>query len=184
MLKNTQQNYGAVTKLLHWVTALLIIGLLAVGLYMDSMPASLEKLKLYNLHKSFGITVLMLFFVRLGWRIYTPAPDTLPSVKKHEARLAHTIHYFLYFAMLAMPFSGWLMSSAAGRVVEPFGLFALPHLTGESEALVKATKTFHFYFAWMIITAVSLHVLGAMKHFVIDKDKTLQRMLPFGKVNE
>ncbi len=181
-LKSTPDRFGAVPKFFHWTVALLVIGLLCVGLIMTSLPISPTVFKLFFLHKSFGIVVLALMALRLTWRVYNPPPHSLPSHAPWEKALAKFSHWFLYAALFAMPLSGWMMSSAKNFHVSVFNWFTLPDLVGPSPALAEALAQFHSLLAWGIIGVLALHVAGALKHHIFDKDETLLRMLPFGRV--
>ncbi len=177
--KNTPARWGAVAKGFHWLTALLVVGLLCVGLYMTGLDFSPDKLKLYGLHKAFGITVLALVVLRIGWRVFTPRPGEIETHKGWEVRLAAVIHFFFYAALIAMPMTGWIMSSAASYPVSVFGLFTLPNIVGPDENAVDLMKDVHEFLAYILIAAIILHVAGALKHHVIDRDETLRRMIPF-----
>ncbi len=176
MLRSTKNTYGLIAKALHWSTALIILGLLSLGFYMDGLAFSPFKLALYGWHKSFGILVLMLLALRVIWRFTNAHLLALPSHQAWERVLAKLIHILLYAAMIGMPLSGWIMSSAAEFPVPFFGLFDLPALTGKDEALFKLMKEVHEVSAFVIIGIVGLHVAGALKHHFIDGDETLQRM--------
>lgn len=183
-LKNSTYNYGTPAKAFHWIAAILVLAMLALGFYMQAMALGTQKLQAYDLHKSLGVAVLALFIARLCWRFYTQAPKSLPTLSKIEILGAKAVHLFLYAALIAMPLSGWLMSSAAGRPVAFFGLFTLPDLIESSQQSAAFFRGLHGWLAWGIIVALVLHIAGAMKHFLIDRDKTLQRMLPFGRAPE
>src|ERR1700761_6545888 len=106
-LENTKDKYGSVAKTFHWLMALIIVGLLIAGLTMKGMPNTPQKFRIFGLHKSFGITILILVSLRLAWKAKNTAPrlpDTLHAIEK---ALAHLGHALLYFLMLAMPLSGW-----------------------------------------------------------------------------
>jgi len=180
--RNSDTQFGTVTKTFHWVMALLVIGLLCVGLWMGTIPASelALKIKVYGLHKSIGISVLLLVFARIFWHLYAKKPSFVAGMKPWEKLAASAAHIFLYIAMLVMPLSGWTMSSAKGRSVEFFNLFKLPDLVAKNEALGKNLATLHWALAWALIAAITVHVLAALKHHFINKDITLKRMLPFG----
>lgn len=177
-LRNTKNSFGTVTKLFHWSMALLVIGLLAVGLYMTGMELSPDKFKVYGLHKSFGIVVLALVFLRVLWRILSTQPDALPTHKKSEKILAGLAHLGLYCGMIVMPLTGWLMSSAKGFSVSVFNSFTLPDLIKPNEQLAKLFTDIHELAAYTLIAVIVLHFAGAIKHHIIDKDVTLKRMLP------
>lgn len=176
--RNTTDRYGVVAQGFHWIVALCVIGLLIVGLLMTDMKPGPDMFKVYALHKSIGITVLGLAVLRLLWKISNPHPHSLPTHQKWEKFLAALVHVFLYFAIIGMPLSGWIMSSAKGFPVSVFGWFTLPDLVGQSEQISKLANQFHELTAYALIAAIGLHFAGAMKHHVIDKDSTLRRMIP------
>jgi len=176
--RNTTARYGTVAQGFHWVVALCVIGLLALGLYMTSLDPLPSTFKLYALHKSIGIVVLTLAVLRLIWKLTNPHPHSLPTHAKWEKFLATLVHIFLYFAIIGMPLSGWIMSSAKNFPVSVFNQFTLPNLVGPSEEIAKLAADFHELTAYALIAAIVLHFAGAMKHHLIDKDGTLRRMIP------
>jgi cytochrome b561 len=182
MLGNSPTRYGTITKTLHWVTAILVLLMLALGIYMTDVEEMATKLMLYNRHKSLGVLVLALTLLRVLWHLYSKKPAYVESLKPWEKRTAHVVHTFLYIALLGMPMTGWLMSSAAGRAVSFFGLFTLPDLVGQDKALGGIFRETHEILSDFLMAAIALHVAGALKHHFIDKDITLKRMLPFVKV--
>lgn len=172
--------YHPLTKLFHWVTALTVIALIGVGLYMGDLPGGLEKLKLYNLHKSVGVAVLALTALRVLWHLASPPPGPLASLPAWQRMAARGAHLALYAALIGMPLSGWLMSSAAGRPVAPFGLFTLPDLVLQDQELAEFFHETHGIMGTVLMILVGLHVAAALKHHLLDRDATLRRMLPFG----
>lgn len=177
-LRNTKYTFGTVAKSFHWIMALLIIALLGVGLYMVRQELSPKLFKLYALHKSVGIVVLTLAFLRVAWRMYSPHPEALPTHKKSERILAGLAHFVLYSSFFIMPLTGWLMSSAKGFTVSVFNTITLPNMIKPNDDLAKLFAEMHELAAYALIAVITLHVLGAIKHHVIDKDETLKRMLP------
>src|SRR5437764_14708296 len=121
-IKNTNSNYGIVAISLHWLMAVLIIGLLIIGLYMVSLPKGPDKFFLIGWHKQLGVVVLGLGIFRLIWRLLNIRPPLL--LPWWEKFAALTVHWGCYGFMLALPLSGWLMSSASGYEVSFFGLFS------------------------------------------------------------
>lgn len=174
-LKNTDNHFGLLAILLHWTMALLIIGLLALGLYMVSLPISLQKLKLYGWHKEYGFLALALVSIRLLWRLIniTPRLD-LPWFEHLAARL---MHWAFYALMFAMPISGWLVTSAAGLPASFFGLFTLPNLIAPNEQLRPWFELAHQWMGYALILAIILHAAAALKHHFINKDDILRRMI-------
>ena len=188
-----QQRYTAVAIALHWAIALLIIGLLLVGWAMDYLiaggPGS-PKTAIIQLHKSFGITVLLLTVVRIIWRLMNPPPPE-PAMPAAQKFLASAVHILLYVLMLAMPLTGWIMASAEIGQHETrfFGTFemyvpgipGLPDATRESVA--EGFEQVHHNLAFVIVGLLFLHVAGAVKHQFIDKDGLMARIAPgiFGR---
>jgi cytochrome b561 len=178
--RNSPARYGIVTKTFHWVMAIIVITLLVVGLTMEDIGQLALKLKVYDLHKSFGILILLLAALRLGWHMISKKPPFVDNIKPWERWAAHAAHTFLYIALFGMPLAGWLLSSAAGRSVKFFGLFTLPDLVGADPELRSLFGTIHWGLGMMLIAAIALHAAGALKHHFISRDATLRRMLPFG----
>ncbi len=174
--KNTDKSFGLIARGFHWTTALIVLALLSLGLYMAGLEYSPFKLNLYFWHKSFGILVLMLLTLRLGWRLYNGPPSPLASHEKWEKALSQKIHVLLYFGLAVMPLSGWFMSSAGDFPASFFGLFDMPDLVAKNETVFKILRRVHTFSAYALIAAIGLHALGAVKHHLIDKDETLRRM--------
>jgi len=174
-IRNTETNYGFVAIFLHWVIAALMIGLLILGLYMVTLPISLEKLKLYGWHKEYGFLVLALALVRIVWRVSNITPAlTLPAWEEFAAR---SVHWIFYGFMFALPLTGWLITSAAGLPASFFGLVTLPNIVGPDEALRQLFQEVHEWLGYALIAAIALHTAAALKHHFINKDTILRRML-------
>lgn len=175
-LKNTKNRYGSVAIFFHWVMAFLIIGLLALGIYMVQMPISLQKLKYYGWHKEFGMLALMLVIVRLTWRLrnINPSLKTLPKLEEIAARI---VHWAFYFFMFLLPISGWLITSAAGLPVSFFGLFVIPNIIAPNESQLLLFAFIHQWLGYALIALICLHVSAALKHYFINKDDIMQRIL-------
>lgn len=169
------QDYSKSFKLIHWLTALIILGLLGMGFYMSGLDYSEDKLKLYNLHKSFGLLVLVLLTLRILALILKGKPKSLLTHKPWEKGLSHLVHLLLYLLLIAMPLSGWVMSSAADFPISFFGLQA-PDIVSKDKEIFDLSRNAHELMAFALIAFVGLHILGALKHHFIDRDETLQRM--------
>lgn len=177
-IKNTKEHYGLMAILLHWLMALLIIGLLILGLYMVSLPIGLQKLKLYGWHKEFGVLVLGLVIIRITWRYTNITPLLTPYLPLWEVIAARCTHWIFYFLMLALPLTGWFMSSAAGLPVSFFGLFVLPSPVAANETLRILLQEVHEWLGYAIIAFICLHVAAALKHHFINKDDIMRRIFP------
>ena len=170
------ERYNTVSRGFHWAVAVLILGLLIVGFFMDTIEPSPFKYQVYGWHKATGIAVLFLGVCRIIWKHITQTPESLSAYKQWEKILSKTIHIVLYVAIIAMPLSGWIMSSAGGYPISFFGLFEVPGIVSKVSELGKLAKEAHEIWAWIIIGCVVLHIAGALKHHILDKDTTLNRM--------
>ncbi len=171
-------HYSTTAKALHWGIAVLIFGMLGLGFYMTGLDLSPTKLQLYSWHKWAGVTVFMLVVLRLAWRV-THQPPALPAhMSALERFAAHAGHHLLYALMLAIPLSGWLMSSAKGFQTVWFGVLPLPDLLAKDKALGDLLQTVHVSLNFLLIAVLLAHVGAALKHHLIDKDDVLTRMLP------
>lgn len=169
-----RDRYTGVAIVLHWTIAALIITNLAIGLLLDS-------LKIFTVHKSIGMLVLLLSVARLVWRL-THRPPPLPAtVKRWETGLAHAVHWLLYALMILIPLSGWIFTSASLKrhPLTFFGLFPLPMFpVAQDKALSDTVAERHEQLAYLMIALLVLHVVAALKHRFLDGDRTLDRMLP------
>lgn len=185
MLRNTARRYGLVAMALHWLIAAAILAMAGLGLVMVELDPGAAKFRLYQLHKSVGITILALSLLRLAWRLANPVPPPPPGLRPWEKRLARVTHVGLYVLMVGLPVSGWMMVSASvwGIPTVLYGVVPLPHLpvlaTLTDKAPVEAAlKTVHAVLALSMAALFAMHVAGALKHHLILKDDTLRRMLP------
>jgi cytochrome b561 len=176
-LRSTAIRWGAVTRLFHWGMLLGFIGIISVGVYMTDLPMSPQKLKVYALHKSIGLSLLGLAALRLLWRLgdRRPAPAPMPA---WQERAASATHVALYLLMFAIPLSGWLYNSAAGFPLQWFRLVNLPALTAADPGLKAFAHTAHVLGVLLLVAVAALHAAAALKHHFIDRDRTLTAMLP------
>ena len=177
---NAVLRYTTPAIVLHWLVALLIFVAFPLGLYMADLPLSPDRLKLYSYHKWMGITILMLVALRVVWRL-THTPPPLPNdMARWERWASQIVHGLLYLLILAIPLSGWLMSSAKGFQTVWFGVLPLPDLVGKDKALGEVLADVHATLNYVMLTLVVLHVAAAFKHHFFERQPFLQRM-GFGK---
>jgi cytochrome b561 len=168
--------YTPVAKGLHWLMAVMIMGLFVLGVYMHELPLSPQKLELYSWHKWAGVTVFLLVWLRLAWRV-THRPPALPESMSALMKLAaHAGHLALYGLMVVIPLSGWLMSSAKGVQTVWFGVLPIPDLLGRDKALGDLLKEVHEALNWLLMVTLVGHVGSALWHHFVLKDDTLRRM--------
>jgi cytochrome b561 len=180
-LKNSTERWGPVSQAFHWTIVLLILVIAIAGLTMDELPKTPRYFWVYTLHKSLGITVLVLALLRIAWRLYAGAPLALTGTPRWQARIAALTHWMLYALILAMPLSGWLYDSASGlRPFNYFGLIAVPKLVAPDEPISDAAHAAHEWLFWVLVALVALHVAAAFYHHLFQRDATLSRMLPRG----
>lgn len=175
-IKNSESRFGMIAILLHWAMALLMIGLVVLGLYMKRVPVGLFKLKLYGWHKEYGILILMLAIARLAWRLTNVNPS-LAMLSRFEIIAARAVHWAFYGFMFALPITGWMMTSAAGLAPSFFGLFTLPNIIAPDNHLRILLKEIHEWLAYGLIFTFCGHVGAALKHHFINHDNILRRML-------
>lgn len=175
-LRNSATTYGSLAKLLHWSMALLILGLIGLGLFMTSEPDGDPKWALYDLHKTLGSGVFVLLVLRIVWRKLSPPPGLPASMKPWEQMAAHVGHVLLYACMLALPVTGYLDSSYGGFHLSFFGLFDVPMIFAKDEALLEFYAAAHSYIAYGLIAVLLGHIGAALKHHFIVKDDVLRRM--------
>ncbi|ABX67755.1 hypothetical protein SPAB_02373 [Salmonella enterica subsp. enterica serovar Paratyphi B str. SPB7] len=175
--KNTPQRYGVVSAALHWLTALVVYGMFALGLWMVT-------LSYYDgwyhqapeLHKSIGMLLMMALIVRIIWRLYSPPPVALTSYSRLTRAGAAAGHLLLYLLLFAIIISGYLISTADGKPISVFGWFEIPATLTDAGAQADIAGTLHLWFAWSLVIISLSHGVMALKHHFIDKDDTLKRM--------
>lgn len=182
--RNTATRYGAVTKTLHWATALGIFAAVALGIVAERWPmaddaARATKIALFSAHKTLGVTLLALAVIRIAWAVTQPKPAPLHPERRAETLAASTVHWLLYGSLIAVPVTGWLHHATApgfAPILWPFGQ-GLPGLAA-SEALTEIFSALHLVLNWVLGLSIAAHVAGALKHALVDRDATLSRMLP------
>ncbi len=189
MLANSQKTYGLVAQCLHWATAILVLCLIPLGIYMHELPVdtaaeAAHKSWFYSLHKTLGVTVLLLAIVRIGWALCQSRPVPLHAERRLENLAAQTVHWSLYGAIVVMPLSGWLHHSALDGFAPIW--WPLPQdlpLIPKNQQLASVFGALHFYTAVLLGLCLTLHIGGALKHLFIDHDATLARMIPFRRID-
>jgi len=180
-LKNTPSSYGFVSKNFHWIMAAIILFNFTLGYFMGDLDKGPLRFFIFNLHKSLGILVIVLIIFRLFWRLINLVPAPL-SQNYLLNKLSKVVHYFFYFILLVVTFSGWTYSSARGGPVNVFGLFSVPALVEKNDEIAKIARNIHTLSVYIFIAFVVVHILASLYHHYFLKDKTLKRMW-FGNSN-
>lgn len=169
-------HYSPLMKTLHWLIAVAVIIMLFFGFFLGDVPDKYASLA-YSLHKSTGLTILLLMIIRIVVLHVSQRPPLPQSIKPWEKKLSRFVQYSFYLLLILMPLSGWILSTAANKAPKYLGLIPLPFPgVSPNEALSKVMANSHEILAYIIIAFLFLHIAGALKHFFIDKDNVLQSM--------
>ncbi len=194
---NNNTKYTNVAIALHWLIGIAILFMFVLGWFMTELPKESAKTTsfdlfnlglmtwevakeessrafYFNLHKSIGLTILMLIVLRMYWRFTHRPPTFLNSMKLWEKRLAKATHHALYLLMFLIPLSGIIMSAGSKYGIKWFGIKVLPGF--DDKAIRELFHEFHEIFGLLLLLLLIFHTLGAIKHSIIDKDGTLRRM--------
>jgi cytochrome b561 len=181
-LTNTTANYGLIDRSFHWLMALLILSMIPLGKWANLAPFTNDaefarKFMLFSIHKTLGVTLFGLALLRILWAIWQPKPGVLHPERRAENLAAAVVHWLLYSALVLVPLTGWIEHAAMPGLAPiwwPFGQ-SLPFVTA-SEAMFNLFSALHRAFGMVLILAIVLHIAGALKHQLFDKDATLRRM--------
>jgi len=176
--RNSEQRYGLVAVIMHWLVAITVIGLFMLGVWMTSLT-------LYHpwyvrapyLHKSIGLLLFVVMILRLVWRLLNPPPAPLPTYTRFERVTAALVHGGLYLLLFAVMIAGYLISTADGHSVESFGWFTLPATITSIPDQEDVAGEIHEVLAFILIGLAVLHAAAALKHHFIDRDNTLRRIV-------
>ena len=179
---DTESKLGGNTLILHWAVGIIMIILLATGVFMKET----EAYALYPWHKSFGVLIILPVILRILWRIKTGWPPPVREYKEIEKKLSKFIHYLLLTGTVLLPISGFMMSAMGGHGVKLFGLELVarnPDPLNPQEvialngSIAGIAHELHEIAGYIVIIAVILHIAGVLKHHILDRDGTLLRML-------
>lgn len=178
---NNAARYNSLTIALHWATALAILLAVCSVLLRDVVEDEYWQGFLLNLHRSMGITILILAIIRLMTRLATLSSHVNAQLPKAIRLVAKAGHSVLYLFLLALPFTGWMLTNAQGNTASFFGLFNLPMLVAKNRDLADQLGDFHETGAWVFIAVIGMHVTAALWHHFWRKDQVLHSMLPVRK---
>jgi cytochrome b561 len=170
--------YPTAVILMHWAIAAAVVGLVALGWWMQAIPKQPigPRADAYNLHKSIGLAALLLMTVRLAWRV-SHRPPELPPLPRWQARAAVAVHVLLYAAMFVAASSGYLGSATSGYPVKFFG-WVVPSWVGAHEEIKDACSLVHLVSNWVLVAAIGAHVAASAYHQWVLRDGLLRRMWP------
>lgn len=178
---NTPNSFGLVTRTFHWLTALLILTAIPLGLIANGIAPTpdtiAQKAQLFSLHKTLGVAAFFIGLARILWALTQSHPAPLHPQRRVELTLAQIVHWMLYLSLVMVPLTGWGHHAALdgfAPILWPFGQ-GLPFVP-KSESIATLAGGAHWVFTKLLAASVILHIAGALKHHVIDRDATLARM--------
>ena len=173
--------YGTTAKVLHWLVVALLLVQYLIGWLMPDIHRGMKPGDAMTYHISLGIVILMLIVARLAWRLTHPvAPES--SLPPWQRLSSEAVHWLLYLLVLATTISGWLFASFRGWSISFFFLTPLPMLSGENPAAIRVINHWHQKFEWALLILIGLHVVAALVHIFIYRNRVMQRMLPGQRV--
>lgn len=177
-IKNSESRYGIASIALHWVMAFTLLGLYLLGSYIvDLSYYDPEYKTLPAIHKGIGVLLFLLLFFRIFWTSFNTKPAPIGAAPSYQKRIAKLVHHLLYALMFIIPLTGYLISTADGRPIDVFGLFAVPAIDLGIDQQEELAGDLHLWAANILAGVVALHALAALKHHFINRDQTLVRML-------
>jgi cytochrome b561 len=178
MVRNTKHNWGSLSRSFHWGLGLAIVGMLAYGWWMNHMVPRPDKFFHRSIHADIGYVVLLLMVARLIWRGINPVPAPASDSPQWERMLARINHWALYLTTMVVALLGWAHSGAhKPDYADWFGLFRVPQFTSPDKAAARFFEHWHIWLAYVLIGLVLLHVLAALYHHFVKRDRVLVRMV-------
>ena len=179
-LKSNAMHWGTLAKTFHWAIVALLLVQGTLGLVMVELPKKPSVITYFTLHKSLGLTILLLALLRLGWRLFDRRPEEPASMPRWQVTGARVGHALLYALLFAVPLSGWLFDSATAlRPLIWWGVVPMPSLTGGAAPDLKdVAKEAHEWLFWTLVFVAAGHAAAALVHHFVHRDEVLRRMLP------
>lgn len=178
MLRNTRTQWGSLSRAFHWTLALLVVGMLSYGWWMNHMVADrADRLYHREIHADIGYIVLLLMVLRLIWRRINPVPALPTDAPRWERMSARVSHFALYAVTIVVALLGWAHSGAhKPNYANWFGLFDVPQFTSENKANAQLFEDWHIWGAYLLIALVTIHILAALFHLFVRDDNVVARM--------
>jgi len=176
-MKDSKYKFSPITVVLHWVLGFAMLYMLFVGLYMTGLDNGAAKWGYYSLHKSVGVILFVLAVLRIWWRYLNRLPKPLSSSPEWQEQIASIVHIMLLISTVLLPLSGFIMSVSGGFPVAAFGFELVGESSDKVEWLANVAHTVHSVSSYAVMAIVFLHVAGALKRSVINRDGTISRMV-------
>ena len=178
MIRNTTNGWGSVARWFHWGLALAIIGMIGFGWWMNHVPARADKFFYRSIHADIGYVILLLTVLRLVWRTINPTP-ALPAESSRWQKIAARVSQgALYLVVILVAMLGWAHSGARSpNYSDFFGLVNVPQFTSPDKAAAGAYEDRHILFAYVLLALIAIHVIAALWHQFIRRDRVVARMV-------
>lgn len=173
----SERGYTFPARTLHWLTAIIVIGMILAGIYMANADPGPMKDLVYNLHRSFGILLLPIMLLRLTYRVLSPPPELPPDIPPLQQFAAHATHWALYTLLIIQPIVGWIATSAYRAPISVFWLLELPPIWAEDRPFSETMFFVHRMLGLTIAALVLAHIGAALYHHFVRKDAVLMRMV-------
>jgi cytochrome b561 len=169
--------YGTTAKVFHWLIVALLAAQYLIGWFMPDIHRGMKPGDAMTWHISVGMLILTLIVLRFGWRLTHPvAPES--SLAPWQRLSSEALHWLLYILVLLTTVSGWLFASFRGWSISFFFMMPLPMLSGENPTAIRAINHWHQKFEWTLLILVGLHVIAALAHLFVYRNRVMHRMLP------
>ena len=174
---NTALGYTLTARILHWVTAALVVTMIPIGIAMSNADFGQAQDTLYHLHRSIGAVLLPIMVFRLAYRLRHPAPPLPADIPETQQLAAHATHWALYALLVAQPILGWIATSAYRAPILVFRLFELPPIWRVDRAFAETVFTVHRSLGFIVAGLLLAHIGAALFHHFVRNDRVLMRML-------
>jgi cytochrome b561 len=176
-VRNTKKEYGLVAKILHWQIAVTMIGLIGIGWYTSGLDnESVLYWRLLDLHEAVGLSLFVVFPLKIVWTVVSPHPEYLPTMAVWERTTATIVRWLLISAVLVIPLSGFLYVATNGEAVRLYNLITIPDLGELPERTRERLSDVHYYGSYGCAALIVIHIMAALKHHFIDRNTSLRRM--------
>ena len=178
MIGNSKSSWGSVSRWFHWGLGLAIILMIAYGWWMNHIPARADKFFYRSIHANIGYVILLLMALRLIWRAFNPVPAMPPEMPRWQRIAASINHWILYAVTFLVIMLGWAHSGARTQSYSDwFGLFRVPQITSPDKEAARAYEDRHIFFAYVLLALIVIHLLAALWHHFVRKDRVAARMV-------
>jgi len=176
-IRNTKEDYGLIAKILHWLIAVCMIGLILVGWYMSGL--SDERVlywRLLDLHEMLGLSFFIIVPIKVMWRMFSPNPHVVRGLSRWESRAARIVHELFIIAIAVIPVSGFLFVASNGEAVRLYDMITIPDIGRLSKGMRSLLIDTHYYVSYGCAALIAVHILAALKHRFVDLNGTVGRM--------